>query len=84
MVLEYMHAEMIQQIRGQLGTEAQVEAYSREFNKAKNSAGDPLSCPIFYLKKGELNRLKANRDDKNGVSTVRCESCHQEFEFTSI
>lgn len=81
MALELMSEEMVRQLRGQSATETQVAGYLNEWNDAIMHSGKPLPCPLCYLK-GEIRRLKPI-SEVHGVAVVRCEFCHEAFEYKS-
>ena len=81
MALKFKLVEMLRQIRAHGATEAQVDAYLTEWNSAIEHSGQPLPCPICFLK-GEIQRINSI-DDESGVSKVRCVCCRQYFVFDS-
>lgn len=81
MGLELMRDEMVCQISARSATDTQVAAYLAGWNDAIEDSGKPLPCPSCYME-GEIRRLKSISDE-GGVTIVRCEHCHQIFEFES-
>ena len=81
MALELMRDEMVRQIKAQSATEVQIAAYLTDWNDAIENNGKPLPCPLCHLK-GEIRRLKPISEE-HGVAVIRCEHCHEKFEFDS-
>ncbi|WP_239797059.1 hypothetical protein [Candidatus Nitrotoga arctica] len=79
MSLEFMLQEMLQQIRVRGGAETHVDAYLTEWRSAIKNFGEPLPCPICFLK-GAIQRLN-HLDDEKGVGKVRCTRCRKYFVF---
>lgn len=81
MALEGMRDEMIRQLMEQSATQAQVADYEARWNHAMGHPGEPLPCPLCFLR-GEIRRLKSINDE-GGVGVTRCEHCRETFEYES-
>lgn len=80
MVLEYMHNELLKQLKSYSATNAQLAAWEVEWQTAVSSAGDPLPCPkCFYdgLFIGHLQSLPA----EPRRAKCKCASCKTYFEY---
>ena len=80
MALEYMHDELLRQLKSYGATNEQVDAWEAQWRAAVASAGDPLPCPkCFYggLVTGHLQALHA--EPKRARS--KCAICKTYFEY---
>lgn len=61
-------------------TDSQLGDWSKLYDKAKNSCGDPLPCPLCYIQFNLIERLKAEIEEKQ-TGTVKCKKCKNIFKY---
>jgi hypothetical protein len=80
MAMEYMHDELLNQLKMYGATDKQIDAWRDQWRSAVESAGDPLPCPkCFYEGQptGQLQSLPA--EPKHAKS--KCAVCKTYFEY---
>jgi hypothetical protein len=60
-----------------------VMLWSKAFNKAEGTAGDPLPCPDCFIE-GKTARLVPQSDPAPGVAAVVCSGCHRVIEYPDV
>jgi len=79
MALEGMHDEMIRRLREREASQAQVADYEARWSHAMNHRGEPVPCPLCFLR-GETRRIKSISDE-GGVGIAKCEHCRETYEY---
>ena len=80
MTLKYLLVELLQQIKFNSGTEAQVDAYLAEWTMANERPSMPMPCPLCFLE-GKAQRLNHLECEKIGVCAkgLNYVDWHEEF-----
>ena len=80
MAMEYMHDELLHQLKAYGATEAQIDAWREQWHAAVESAGDPLPCPkSFYEDQPTGRRQSLPAEPKRAKS--KCAVCRTYFEY---
>lgn len=81
MALEFMHAEMLQQLRKKQASNETIDKYEIAWASAMRNSGLPIPCPHCFIN-GHLSRLNPLKDE-GGTSAARCIDCKIKFEWSS-
>lgn len=79
MALEYMHDDLLNQLKSYGATNAQQDAWEVLWQTAVASAGDPLPCPKCFYDGSAIGRLKSLPAEPK-QARCKCTSCKTHFE----
>jgi len=80
MALEYMHDELLKQLKSYGATNAQLDAWEVRWRAALASGGDPLPCPKCFYDSLAIGHLKSLPAEPKHAK-CKCASCKTYFEY---
>lgn len=80
MAMEYMHDELLNQLKAYGATDAQIDEWREEWRAALESTGDPLPCPKCFYEGQPTGRLQAMPAPPKRAKS-KCAVCKTYFEY---
>jgi len=79
MALEFMHKEMLKQLKKLSATNEVTDKYESAWSSATRNTGLPIPCPSCFIQ-GILSRLSPLKDE-GFASSARCVNCKTKYEW---
>jgi hypothetical protein len=80
MAMEYMHDELLNQLKAYGASDVQIDAWREQWRAAVESAGDPLPCPKCFYEGLPTGRLQSQPAAPKRAKT-KCAVCKTYFEY---
>lgn len=80
MAMEYMHDELLSQLKAYGATDEQIDAWREQWHVAVESAGDPLPCPKCFCEGQPTGRLQPLPAEPKRAKS-KCAACKTYFEY---
>lgn len=80
MAMEYMHDELLNQLKAYGASDAQIDAWREQWRAAVESAGDPLPCPKCFYEGQPTGRLQSQPAAPKRAKS-KCAVCKTYFEY---
>jgi len=81
MPLEFMHNELLKQLKNNSASLETVDKFEIAWAAAMRNSGLPIPCPACFMK-GSICRLSPLKDE-NKTSSARCVQCKTKYEWPS-